>query len=87
MFSKKMINISLENIPDWANWAAFDEDGTLCWFENEPFILESLGIWNSNGKWKPEIVGDEKFGSFYNDKKISEGKIDWKTTKRKIEKI
>ena len=55
--------------PEWARYAATDEDGTTWWFENEPVEID-YG-WDSNGgRWqvvsidwrdsleaRPEVVG------------------------------
>lgn len=36
--------------PAWANWLAQDDTGEWCWFENEPAIKISGGIWDVKGK-------------------------------------
>ena len=30
----------LNTCPDWAEWAAVDEDGTACWFSDKPDLLD-----------------------------------------------
>ncbi len=39
--------------PDWAMWAATDEDGVAAFFELEPFMCETVRIWLWAGcsKW------------------------------------
>ena len=35
-------------LPEWANWVARDEDGTLNAFENKPFKSTDIGMWFDN---------------------------------------
>ena len=45
--------------PEWANWAATDGDGEVCWFEEKPEPLEEYdGLWCTEkcGKTAEEAV-------------------------------
>lgn len=65
-----------KDAPSWANYLAMDEDGTWCWFNNEPRIGVLNINWVANGRtrpirkylcWRqtleqrPEIPSDEPF--------------------------
>lgn len=41
-------NYPWEEAPEWAEWAATDEDGEEWWFEYEPFF-NSAGVWMDIG--------------------------------------
>jgi len=37
--------------PDWAMWAATDEDGSRCWFEDEPYIEYGCAWMSEHGNF------------------------------------
>lgn len=49
-FRKKVMKIDWDSAPEWANYAAMDEDGDWFWFENEP--RHSRAVWYAEGKCK-----------------------------------
>ena len=45
-----MLDIDWDEIPEKYKWAAQDEDGKICVFDDEPFLFEGeLGVWDSFG--------------------------------------
>lgn len=38
--------------PDWANFLAMDENGTWCWFENQPYARMQTWM-DDQGRWRP----------------------------------
>lgn len=52
-----MILQHMENLPEWATWAAFDRDGGFWVFDGEPFIPhEEIGYWSVLHSAKMELV-------------------------------
>lgn len=45
----------LDNCPDWAEWAAVDEDGTASWYGAKPETVGS--VWINDGS--SGLIGDE----------------------------
>ena len=39
----------LDNCPDWAEWAAVDEDGVACWYGAKPETVGSFWINDGSG--------------------------------------
>lgn len=47
--NKKLLDFfKLDQCPDWAEWVAVDEDGTVCYFSAEPIIFTYAGEWTRN---------------------------------------
>lgn len=47
--NKKLLDFfKLDQCPDWAEWVAVDEDGTVCYFSAEPIIFTCAGEWTRN---------------------------------------
>ena len=45
-----MLDIDWNEIPEKYKWAAQDEAGMICVFDDEPFLFEwELGVWDSFG--------------------------------------
>lgn len=47
--NKKLLDFfKLDQCPDWAEWVAVDEDGTVCYYSGEPIIFTCAGEWTRN---------------------------------------
>lgn len=47
--NKKLLDFfKLEQCPDWAEWVAVDEDGTVCYYSGEPIIFTRAEEWTRN---------------------------------------
>lgn len=47
--NKKLLDFfKLDQCPDWAEWVAVDEDGTVCYYSGEPIIFTRAEEWNCN---------------------------------------
>ena len=47
--NKKLLDFfKLDQCPDWAEWVAVDEDGTVCYYSGEPIIFTRADEWTYN---------------------------------------
>lgn len=44
-FLSKTAMYDWSKAPDWAQWAATDEDGAVCWYEEKPRIGNYISCW------------------------------------------
>jgi len=62
---EQKINYPWSKAPDWAQWAATDEDGDAYWYENCPILRYSTTIWEAgagrNRKIPDFLVTHSKF--------------------------
>lgn len=47
--NKKLLDFfKLDQCPEWAEWVAVDEDGTVCYYSGEPIIFNCADEWTCN---------------------------------------
>lgn len=66
----------LDNVtwPDWARYRAYDQDGTITYFEVKPILKRDGGIWDTALKENSRFYGEWERGKKYDLAKL---KIDW----------
>lgn len=70
MMHGNMLQLPWDKAPEWAQWAAMDEDGEWCWYTHEP-LPDGLD-------WIPPFIADSRYIDF-----TFPPCTNWKESKRK----